>query len=380
MFKLFLLLTPLYVTLFWAVLLNLLKRQGNEPKWFLGKFMLVSLLIFISHLFYYLPLPELYIYMDPIYYFAHLSIFPLYYIYVRLLALDIKFSFKQHYKHFLACVIFFIFHIIGFFFVSTEEQMAILYGTIDDKMLSGIALIFKMSLQLANLIFVVQGILYMTLSVLVIKQNNERVAQFYSNSNNSLKRVQWLNISISITMITCIIMEIIDKITFADNYMFLIIPSIILSVMLFWIGFLGIRQQQLVTFGDNAAADDDFDADKRIISGQTETRLSQLKVKIEELFEIERIYLNENLTIYDIAHKLGSNRSYISRVINVDFGMNFSQFVNSYRLSHARDLASREPNLSREDLAVSSGFSGTRSMRRAWKVSQEEKTLKKKCS
>ena len=54
-----------------------------------------------------------------------------------------------------------------------------------------IALIFKMSLQLANLIFFVQGILYMTLSVLVIKQNNERVAQFYSNSNNSLKRVQW---------------------------------------------------------------------------------------------------------------------------------------------------------------------------------------------
>ncbi len=380
MIKLLLLLTPLYVTLFWTVLLNLLKRQGNEPKWFLGKFMLVSLLIFISHLFYYLPLPELYIYMDPIYYFAHLSIFPLYYIYVRLLALDIKFSFKQHYRHLLAPVIFFIFYIIGFFFVSTEERIAILYGTIDFKLLSGTALIFKRSLQLANLIFIVQGILYMTLSVLTIKQNNERVAHFYSNSDNSLKRVQWLNISVSITMITCVIMEIIDKTTFTENYMFLIIPSIILSVMLFWIGFLGKRQQQLVTSDDPATDDYDFGVDKRSISGQTETHLGQLKVKIENLFEIEKIYLNENLTIYDIAQKVGSNRSYISRVINVDFGMNFSQYVNSYRLSHARDLSIREPNLSREELAVRSGFSGARSMRRVWKASQEEKIIKKKCS
>lgn len=134
MFKLFLLLSPLYTTLFWAVVLNIVERRGNEPKWFLGKFMIVSLIIFISHTLYYLPLPELYIYADSLYYLAHLLTFPLYYIYVRLLAIDPRFSLRQHYKFLILPVVIFLLYGIGTLFMSKADYIGFLYPTLSEPL------------------------------------------------------------------------------------------------------------------------------------------------------------------------------------------------------------------------------------------------------
>lgn len=362
MFKLFLLLSPVYATLFWAVVLNIVKRKEHEPKWFLGKFMIVSLITFISHTLYFLPLPELYIYADSLYNLAHLLIFPLYYIYVRLLAIDPKFSLRQHYKLLILPVAIFLLYGIGTLFMSKVDYISFLYPTLPESSANGNFLYQKIMKHLVNVVFITQGIAYMLLSIIAVRNNSKRVADFYSNSEYSLRKVQWLNVSLLITIGTTIVMEIISKENFIGNNTFLIAPSVILTGMLFWIGLLGNSQQQVLI-----ACKKKEEIDEEPLAEKAPTQQHSLQMKIEALFTEKQIYLNENLTICDLVEEIGTNRTYISRVINNDIGVNFSQFVNCYRLTHARRLAAEQPELSKEDIAVQSGFSSANSMRRAEK-------------
>ena len=339
--------------------------------------MIVSLITFLAHILYYLPLPGVYIYIDSIYYLAHLSLFPLYYIYVRLLAIDTQFSLKQHYKYLILPLGTYLLYAIGTLFISRADYISFLYPTSSGIAVNGTALYLKMTRHLINAVFVGQGITYMTLSILTVRNNSIRIANYYSNSEYSLRKVQWLNISLLITICTTIIMEIISKEYFVGDSTLLIAPSVILTVMLFWIGLLGNSQQQVLLACeiedeiDEAISDTIIEEqDNQAEDNSTNTPTIQqhaLQMKIENLFEEKQMYLNQNLTICDLAEEVGTNRTYISRLINNDIGVNFSQFVNSYRLTHARRLAAEQPQLSKEDIAIQSGFGSANSMRRAEK-------------
>ncbi len=60
--------------------------------------------------------------------------------------------------------------------------------------------------------------------------------------------------------------------------------------------------------------------------------------RLSELFEKERIYREFELHIEDVAMRIGTNRTYLSRVLNQKFGYNFFRFVNYYRLEEAKEL------------------------------------------
>jgi len=80
------------------------------------------------------------------------------------------------------------------------------------------------------------------------------------------------------------------------------------------------------------------------------------------------IYLNKDLRIWELAKKIGTNRSYLSQIINTDYGQNFSTFVNSYRALHAENLQKSRPDLTKADIADLSGFGSWKS----WKRAREE--------
>ncbi len=57
------------------------------------------------------------------------------------------------------------------------------------------------------------------------------------------------------------------------------------------------------------------------------------KPKIEKLFEEEKIFLEPELSLTDLANKLKTNSSVLSAAINQNFGKNFNDFVNEYRVN-----------------------------------------------
>jgi len=372
MLKLFLLLNPVYATLFWAVVLNTVKPQGNEPKAFLGKFFVVAFFTFVAHLLYFIPLPNIYVYADPIYYLTHLLVFPLYYIYVRLLSIDHSFSLKKHYKHLLMPFVLFVFYAIGSFFMIKVEYVNFIYDTlIEDESVKGVFLYQKIVYFAIRIAFIIQGVVYMTLSILAVKHNQKNVINFYSNTeDDSLYKVQWLNVTVSVTMTTCIIMEIFGKEKFTGHDFFLLAPSAILTVMLFCIGWLG-SSQRAVLLIDIEEKNKNAETGEHTGSFQQEkpTKSQNIRIKnhLEKLFNEEQIYLNKDLTIWELSRKLGTNRTYLSQIINNDYGQNFSTFVNSYRTRHAEILQQSRPDLTKDDIADLSGFGSAKSWKRARK-------------
>ncbi len=98
--------------------------------------------------------------------------------------------------------------------------------------------------------------------------------------------------------------------------------------------------------------------EKYLKSSLTEDIRSELHEKIIEYIEKEKPYLNANFSIDDIAEALDTNKKYISRIINQDFGTNFNNFINKYRVNHARImiLDTESKKLSLQGIAELSGF------------------------
>lgn len=93
-------------------------------------------------------------------------------------------------------------------------------------------------------------------------------------------------------------------------------------------------------------------------SSLTEDVKSELHKKTIAYLENEKPYLNKHFSIDDIAEALDTNKKYISRIINQDFGTNFNNFINKYRVNHARImmLDTENQKLSLEGIAGLSGF------------------------
>ena len=79
-------------------------------------------------------------------------------------------------------------------------------------------------------------------------------------------------------------------------------------------------------------------------SSLTEDKSNEMFMRIERLMAGDRIYRENGLTRDKVAERLGSNRTYISQVINDRTGMSFLAYINSYRIEEAIELLSDPAN------------------------------------
>jgi YesN/AraC family two-component response regulator len=56
---------------------------------------------------------------------------------------------------------------------------------------------------------------------------------------------------------------------------------------------------------------------------------------LEHLMGAEKIFLNQELTLNELATLLQTNRTYLSGILNQQFGMNFNEYVNQFRVKEA---------------------------------------------
>jgi len=357
------LLNPVYVTFFWAVVLNSLPRSSNAPKRFLGQFMLVALVVYLSHLVYFTGQFRLYLYIDAIYVLASLLVYPMYYIYVRLLTVNFVFSIKKHWRYLAVPFAVFIFYLACGAFLSTEEHLEFLKTPVMGFVLhEGYLWHISMAYYLFRVVFVFQTVFYLAKSYLLITRSNERLKEFYSNPrDNYLGWIHYFNITLAFTSVASVVLAIVGREVFVLGKLSLAYPSIVFSAMLFAIGLLGLKA--------NARA---IPPDEKIeitgtaeigICDQTEKRMAQ---KIKMLLEEKKIYTDPNLKIWDVSNMMGTNRSYVSYIINKHYGKNFRQLINSYRIKAVVDLLRRNYRAKNQELVEGSGFGSLSTLYRAF--------------
>jgi tetratricopeptide (TPR) repeat protein len=81
--------------------------------------------------------------------------------------------------------------------------------------------------------------------------------------------------------------------------------------------------------------------------------------KLEKAIESEKIFIKPNLTIDKLARKLGTNRTYLSQLINEEYQMKYPDYINKLRVNEAMMLLSNLEKSSRfsiEAIAREAGF------------------------
>ena len=97
---------------------------------------------------------------------------------------------------------------------------------------------------------------------------------------------------------------------------------------------------------------------KYVNSPLTDEKKSSLFQKLERCMVEQGIYRDNLLTKEKVADLLGTNRTYLSQVINEETGQTFTQYVNRYRLNEAiRLLSNPHSNLPLKAISAQVGFS-----------------------
>lgn len=98
------------------------------------------------------------------------------------------------------------------------------------------------------------------------------------------------------------------------------------------------------------------------------SRMEALYAKILEIMEKEQPYLDCEYSLGDLAQSVASNKTYLSRTINVCSGKNFRQFINSYRISYAVQLMKENPGMRMTHISQTVGFNNTVSFTMSFKL------------
>ena len=102
-------------------------------------------------------------------------------------------------------------------------------------------------------------------------------------------------------------------------------------------------------------------------AGPADERTAQLMARVRSLMDEEQLYRQPDLKVSDVASTLCTNSGYVSDCIKQSCGMSFSQYVNSYRVEHAKRLMDDRPDAKVSLVATESGFSNESSFFRVFK-------------
>ena len=84
--------------------------------------------------------------------------------------------------------------------------------------------------------------------------------------------------------------------------------------------------------------------------------LEKIFRELVHLMQNEKIYIEPNLSVNHIAKKLNTNQKYLSNSITKYAGLNFNNFINSYRIHEAKRMMLRQPKLPVKEVMYVCGF------------------------
>lgn len=123
------------------------------------------------------------------------------------------------------------------------------------------------------------------------------------------------------------------------------------------------------TAGEKAALPQKESVDKKKYahSGISEALAGDLKNKVLQLMEEEKVYLDSDLKLKDLADRLGLSVPNTSQLINQNLNKDFNTFINEYRIDAAIDLLESNASLTLQNVAYETGFNNNVTFYKAFK-------------
>jgi AraC-like DNA-binding protein len=105
------------------------------------------------------------------------------------------------------------------------------------------------------------------------------------------------------------------------------------------------------------------------VSYEDQSWMDEWKCKVDELMTVKKIYLEPELTLTELAKKVGTNASLLSKVINGVYDKNFNDYINEFRVQEAIRLLQTPAyqNFTLLAIAYEAGFNSKSTFNRAFR-------------
>jgi AraC-like DNA-binding protein len=183
---------------------------------------------------------------------------------------------------------------------------------------------------------------YSIVSLHLLKKHLKQIKLSFSNTKNI--DLHWLKIVLIcmvivsfVSVLMGLLSDFLNFISFedGDNLMY-----ITLTVIIYFLGYYGIKQKPILS-NDNPISQIETTPTlkpKYATSSLKDVEKEKLIQWLAKSMENEKPYLNENLTLKELANKLEISPNNLSQIINEKFNKNFYEFINEYRINEVKSL------------------------------------------
>lgn len=106
----------------------------------------------------------------------------------------------------------------------------------------------------------------------------------------------------------------------------------------------------------------------RFESSDSDEHMNKLYDALQSLMSDKKLFLDEKLTLENITRMLNSNKSYVSKTMNIMSGRNFRQYINHHRVMYAMEVMRKDRRLNFAEVARMSGFNSISTFNLAFKT------------
>jgi AraC-like DNA-binding protein len=202
-----------------------------------------------------------------------------------------------------------------------------------------------------------QMILYWILSFVQLVRHTRNIPMFASTIE-----------PISLSWLRYFLVGLAFALMLSLNEGFKFVPAIVplthfgYLILTFYLGYCSLRQQEIYPYQQKDVEEIRDIIDEDVKSARVQRfapdELTSAKHKLLQVIESEKIYLDPNLGLPQLAAKVHLSTHDLSFLINEGFGENFFQFINRYRIEEAKLLlkSTTHKHLNILGIAYESGF------------------------
>ena len=285
---------------------------------------------------------------------------PFLYLYVSTLTNQAPGNKLFQFAHFLPPLLMYLYLIQFFILPATEKNLIIESGGAGYEVFNAINLI----------LIILSGITYVTISQILLHRHRKNIKdQFSTLDKINLNWLQYVVVGIGFIWAVVIASNFLPSYLYKSNKVgsdIFIFAAVVLFVC--FIGFFGLKQTSI--FVDQAiqqppiqdklpsADQDKKEFEKYAKSGLKDKDAEQLHKRLNEYMQLEKPYLDSQLSLSKLGESFGIHSNYLSQVINERESKNFYDYVNGYRIDEFKRLASdpKKKNLTLLALAFDCGF------------------------
>ncbi|OBX22163.1 hypothetical protein A9996_17300 [Gelidibacter algens] len=107
----------------------------------------------------------------------------------------------------------------------------------------------------------------------------------------------------------------------------------------------------------------------RQLDGLSQDEIEELKIKLDNLLNKKKLFLNDSLSLTDLADAIGIGNKKLSELLNQHLNISFYNLINDYRIEEVKHRMNSEENdkLTLLGIAFESGFQSKASFNRVFK-------------